>query len=371
MRGGLFLRFTALIVVILAVVPGCNGRDPESPAEAPEAPAAAVDPAEAEFSRRIHLACDQMRRYLPASARAELDKAALLRPDDPELLFQRARLELYPDADGRDVAAAEALLARVVSLDPENLPARRLLYELLYERGDQAAGRPHLAAIHQSHGQLGGLEMLSHNAYLTRGRDPYLRIPVEQPGARYLDEFRSLRDALLRLNRDGGHAPSEAVPVIERILKEFPNLPTVRLAYAKDLVFGGVRVNYSNRPGLAPMSSMFIFDMAQLHFEQVFDQVDPASRLALDVIYNLSYVALAMADFDESVAHLDVLLGVPGLPDGYRRYLLGRKGLTRYKQDRHAEAIDLLNLAVDGAPPEKSSTLSDQWVLHLAYEAAA
>jgi tetratricopeptide (TPR) repeat protein len=339
------------------LLPGCaDGEgDPSSAAPLSE---------EAEFSRRLHLGVEQLRRFLPDSARAELEFCAGIRPDDPELLFHEARLELLPGGAGP--AAAIDRLERVLAQKPDSMKARRMLYELeLRAGGSRAQG--YRAAILDAHGQLGEFEMLSRDAFMTGKKGPSLSFVQEQPGARYHEEYRTLRAALLRLRRDGAFAPSQAVPVIERMLRQFPDLATIRLSYAKMLVFGGIRVNYSERPDLPPMSSALILDMVQLHFEQVLDQLDPRSPMALEALNMLGHTALLMGDYEETLAYTDILLAAPHFPASYRHRQLGRRGLARFKQKRYAEAIDLMNRSLEESTTHRRSI---RWILRLVYEAA-
>jgi tetratricopeptide (TPR) repeat protein len=338
------------------LLPGCaDGEgDPSSAAPLSE---------EAEFSRRLRLGVGQLRRFLPDSARAELEFCASIRPDDPELLFHEARLELLPGGAGP--AAAIDRLERVLAQEPDSMKARRMLYEFEL-RGGGSRTQDLRAAILDAYGQLGQFEMLSHDAFMTGKKGPYLRFVQEQPGARYYEEYQTLRAAFLKLNRDGAYAPSEAVPVIERMLRQFPDLTTIRMSYAKMLILGEIRVNYSERPDLPPMSSALILDMAQLHYEQVLDQLNPLSPMALDALNMLCYTALLMGDYDETLAYTDILLAMPDLPAEYRPRLLGRSGLARFKQKRYAEAIDLMNRSLEGTSTHGRPT---RWILHLAYEA--
>jgi tetratricopeptide (TPR) repeat protein len=340
--------------------------------EAGGVPAVSTQFADAEFSRRLRLGTGQLRRLLPDSARAEFERCAAIRADDPELLFQLARLELMPGGAGP--AAATALLERAVEQKPDSVKTRRLLHEIELRKSEPPS-LDHRAAIERAYGQLGLFEMASHSAYLAgeREKGSFLRFVQERPGMAYVKEYTSLKTALLQLNRHGAYAPSEAVPVIERSLREFPDLAAIRMYYAKMLVLGEVRVNYSDRPDLPAMSSDLIFDMAQLHFEQVFDQIDPRSPMALETFRMLGYIALLMGDYDDAMTYLDILEMRSGaLRDKkpFRRFLNGRRGLIRYKQNRFDEAIDLLELAVDGMDPAAPEALSSRWVLHLAYEAA-
>jgi len=213
------------IVVSALVLAGCAGSGP-----APE---------ESEFSRRLRLGVEQLRRYLPESARAEFEACGQIRPDDPELLFHQARLALMPGA--RDPLAAIGLLERVVDARPDSVKAQRLLHELELQR-DGAADPARRDAVVAVYGQLGLFEMASFAAYLA-GETSFLRFVEEQPGLVNLEEYRVLHEAMLQLSRDGGYAPDEAVPVIERMLRQFPDLALVRLAYAQKLIMGEIRVS--------------------------------------------------------------------------------------------------------------------------------
>ena len=195
-----------------------------------------------------------------------------------------------------------------------------------------------------------------------------MRFVQEQPGARYYEEYRTLRAALLKLNRDGAYAPSEAVPVIERMLRQFPDLTTIRMSYAKMLILGEIRVNYSERPDLPPMSSALILDMAQLHYEQVLDQLNPLSPMALDALNMLGYTALLMGDYDETLAYADILLARPNFPAAYR---------LSPAEPARTRALQAETLRRGDRPDEPIArgghhrpTARHRWVLHLAYEAA-
>ena len=84
------LHPAAWIALVLAVplVPACSGGG-DGGSESGMQP---QSKAGMEFNRRLRLGTEQLRRNLPESARAEFEACARLRPDDPELLFQRARL---------------------------------------------------------------------------------------------------------------------------------------------------------------------------------------------------------------------------------------------------------------------------------------
>jgi tetratricopeptide (TPR) repeat protein len=340
-------------MLVSLVLVGCAGSEP-----APEA---------SEFSRRLRLGVEQLRRYLPDSARAEFDRCAEMRPEDPELMFHQARLALMPGAADPD--AAIGLLERVVVLRPDSVKAQRLLHELELRR-DGASDPARREAILAVYGQLGLFEMASHDAYVTAEASSFLSFVEEQPGLTHLETYRTLRAALLKLNRQGGYDPDAAVPVIERTMRRFPDLALVRLAYAQKLILGEIRISSIDRPDLPPMSSTLIIDMAQYHYEQAFDQVDPGSRLALGSLFMLSHLALLMGDYDEAVAYLDIRMAQPDVPPAFHRFLIGRRGLVRYKQRRFDEAIALLDEALEGTNPRSPAAQPFRWVQHLTYDDA-
>jgi tetratricopeptide (TPR) repeat protein len=355
-------RIAALLAICIVLVIGCA--DPVADLEPP--PAKLPQPADPEVSRRLRLGVEQLRRFLPESARAEFEFCARVAPDEPELLFQQARLELMPGGAGS--AAAAALLKRILEANPDGVKVRRLLYEIEL-RGNPAAAPAQREAIERAYGQVGLFEMATHEAYPAGGEGFHLRFVDEQARMSYLGDYRSLKAALMQLEKRGGFAPSEALPVIERSLLRFPDLAAVRLAYAKKLL-SGIRVNYTDRPDLPPMSSTLILDIAQSQFERLFDQLNPRSPMAQETLYRLGHVALLMGDYDESIAYLDIQLAMTETPEQARPFLLGQRGLVRYKQGRHAEAIELLDRAVDGLPPLSQEALSFQWILRLVHEAA-
>ena len=355
--------WTALVAAA-ALVPACNraGDGGAEPAREPQSQAGI------EFKRRLRLGIEQLRRHLPESARAEFDACARLRPDDPELLFQRARLTIATSAKPADIEAAVGLLQKVLALRPESVKAHRLLYELETRRRNEASALAHRDAVFEAYGQMGEMEIASFARYYEGGSGPSLRLVGVREGAKNAADLLRFREAAQGLYRKGQYAPSKAVPVIEEILAKYPDLAAVRLYYAKMLVLGQIRVDYSNRPGLRPMASALIFDMAQTELERVYDQVHPGSPMARDIIDMLSRVAMLMADYDESIALADLLLEDPRVEGDFRQSQIGRKGLARLKQERYAEAAGLLGESLAGAGRNSRRELTSLWLLHLAHE---
>ncbi len=352
------------LVLAVALVPACSGGG-DGDAESGMEPQSNAD---MEFKRRLRLGIEQLRRHLPESARAEFEACARLRPDDPELLFQQARLIFATSAKPADLEAAIGLLQKVLALRPDSVKAHRLLYELESRRRNEPAALAHRDAIFEAYGQMGEMEIASFARHYQVGSGPNLQLVGVREGAKNADDLLRFREAVQGLYRKGYYAPSKVVPVIEEILAQYPDLAAVRLYYAKMLVLGEIRVNYSNRPGLRPMASALIFDMAQTEFERVYDQIHPGSPMARDIIYMLSRVAMLMADYDESISLADLLLRDARVEGDFRQFQIGRKGLARLKQERYAEAIELLEESLAGASKNFRQELTNLWLLHLAHE---
>ena len=121
------------------------------------------------------------------------------------------------------------MLQRLLAEHPDCVKARRLLYELELRR-DRDAAPAQRKAIEEAYGHLGLFEMVAHEMYLggeQRARLPYVE---EQSGVPYRQSYRALRTALQKLERRGDYAPSEALPVIERMLRRYPDLAVIRLS---------------------------------------------------------------------------------------------------------------------------------------------
>lgn len=79
--------------------------------------------------------------------RRELDTTLTLAPNDPDVLAAKGAMLLHlPRLLGGDPDAAEQLLRRALTIEPDNSAARRYLAELLAERGDSDAAQALLAS---------------------------------------------------------------------------------------------------------------------------------------------------------------------------------------------------------------------------------
>jgi len=361
-----------LLLAFAAAAAGCGGgKDGDSEKPAPAKATLPFGSADAEFSRRLRLGIDQLRRHLPDSARAEFDACASIRPDDPELLFHQARLELAVAVDRAGMERAAERLRRSAELRPTSVKTHRLLYEVETLLGNREAAGAHAMEIVKLYGQVGLMELASHAAFLQGGLagPPNIRYPEPQPGVSNVVDFEAFRKGFTQLQRQGTYAPSEAIPALEKLFRDYPDLAAVRIYYAKLLVIGEVRVNWCDRDDLMPSSSKLILDMVQSHLERIFDQCHPGSPIAREAVLMLGHTALVMGDWDESVMWSEFLAHDTRLPEDFRRFVLGREGLARFKQGRCAEAVNLLERSLDGPAKDPADRLSNLWVLHLTHEA--
>jgi len=356
----------ALLLWIGGLAVSCGGGK-EEPAKPSPTPAASARDDDADFRRHLRLATEQIRRHLGESARAELERCASIRPDDPELRFHRARAILLED--GRPIEEASALLDRVIAASPDHVRARRLRFSLAILESDRARAEREQREIERILGALGTLEMASFRELLAGGRNLQFGRPA--PGAEHRDYHRAMIAGFRKLRRAGDYDPGVAVPGLVELFRRFPDLSAARYFFAKFLLSGEVRVaDNAGRDDLPPMSSKVILDLAQLELERVLDQIDPGSLLALDVIRELASVAMQMGDYDDAVFQAEIVLGWPGLPDALRHEALGVRGLARYKQDRHDEAIRDFRASLEGDARAFRGELAHRWLLHLAHEAA-
>jgi len=323
--------------------------------------------ADGELQRHLREGRSQLRQLLAGSARAELEHAAELAPDDPELAFQRARLALL----ARSPEEARRALARALRLEPERARGHRLAYELALEEGRAAEAARHRARAAELAGPLGALELATLDHLSGRGPDP-LRTPAAQDALgpqRARGELGRFLEALGALEREGGYAPTDAVPRLEAVFAAQPDLAALRLRYAETLVLRQVRVDYSDRDDLPPMSSRLIGDYAQLHAERALDQVHPRGPLGREALWFLAEVALRMGDYAEAVRGYDLLLGEGLEVRADRRELLTRRATACFKDGRAAEAATTLHAALEGESPFTEGQLARTWLLHLVDEA--
>jgi tetratricopeptide (TPR) repeat protein len=337
---------------------GCGGE------QAPDG----ISRREAEFNRHLRLGIDQMRRFLPESAEAEFAKCAQIEPENPELLFQQARLHHLAPGGTPEFGATALLLSKALEQKPESVKAHRLLYEMHSSRRSHAPARRHHDAILRAYGEIGRMEMDSFHR-LTLGQEPLDIYQIRVGGATGSD-YRELTGAMAQLQQTWDYAPSAAIPILEKLLGRYPELASLRFSYAKHLITANVRVNYADQPGLPLMSSKLILDYAQSHLERVFDQIHPLSPLATRTMLQLSRIAMLMADYDEAIALTDILLGEMNIDDSLRRELKGQKGIALYKQGRHENAIRHLEESLHGTLGRFDKELSHRWLLHLVHEEA-
>ncbi len=319
-----------------------------------------------DYKRYLRQGVEQMRRQLYSSAAAELAKCQQIKPDDPELLFQLARLHL---ARGDDPDVAVALLQKAIDRDRRMVKAHRVLYviySLVLNQSQRAA--THRAAVERLYGALGTLEMEATDFELGLRRQPpaYGEVSGSSPAG---DDRSRLARAVAKLEWAGEYDPGPAVLAMEQLMREYPHLTALRLVYAITLLHRDVRVQSVDRPDLPPVSSRLILDYVQSHLQRVWDQSVPGLPIASRTIDNLARTGIRMGDYDEAVMHLDNLLGETSDVSARRRFL-ALKGMSRYKQHRYDEAVRLLEKAVRGETPRARAYFPNLWSLHLAYEKA-
>lgn len=332
-------------------------------------------PADPEYKRRFRLGVEQLRRRLFESAEAEFDICAEIHPDRAELAFQRARLawakEGLAATDRAPVAAPTlALLDRAIELDPAYVPARRMRWELARAMGDNERVQVEQRALAAALGALTQTEMATYETILAGEMTIKIGNPPE--GAMYYEDERTLVDALRQLFRnEGRYNPNAGVPKIEAIFARHPSLVATRMFFASLIVQGQIRVDSRElAPELPPMSSMYMLDMAQSHYERALDQLNPRSAASIRGMLGLAQVAMEMGDYDEVLLTTELLLAEPRLPAPMREDLIERRALARHKQKRYADAIPLYERALEGQDLSSPASFDQRWLLHLAHEAA-
>lgn len=356
----MYRRYQQILTAI--AIAACAGCDRSSEPQRSSAPAVQ----QIEYKRHLRQGVELMRRMLFDTAAAELEKCIAIRPHDPELLFQVARLRL---AQGVDMHTALAPLEEAITLNDQMVKAHRLLYILHSGAGQEEKAAAHRAAVVRLYGALGALEMEATDYHWTTGREKPAYSKVREPAAPGDGQARFAK-AAQKLERQGYYDPGQAVPAMETLLREYPDLTALRLFYAQKILNNEVRIHTLQRPDLPPVSSRLIMDYAQIHFEKVVDQSPPRGTIAAKGIFGLATAALRMADYDEAVVHLDNLLSGRTITAPKRNLLLKLKGIARHKQLRYAEAASLLEEVVrpNGQGDVTFSAYADWWNLHLAYE---
>ncbi len=361
--------FFFALAILLVVVPGCR-REPVKEEPKPKATTPAPAAPEDEFKRHLRLGMEQLRLFLPDSAEAEFSKCAAMKPQDPDLLFQQARVRLMGRGGKPDSAGAIELLYKAIAANPDSVRAHRLLLELQAGAGNQDSAMAEKEEVERLYGLLGQMEIQILLGYLRTGMEQAVELPEPSPNSPGIADFKAFVDASGRLQRQGRYDPNQAVPAIEKILEKYPDLALVRLGYTKMLVYYQLRVNYTNGADLPLMSSKLILDMAQSHLERIFDQLDPNSPAALQALYSLSNVAQKMADYDRTITLSDIILERPKISEELRRQVLFQKGLALYRQKKNAEAIASLEQSLTGDKRPYETQLPRLWLLHLVYESA-
>jgi len=294
----------------LALAIGCStGSTPDSDrTKATSAAVVASEPASpGELHRRLRLAVDQLRRFLPESAAAELERVAAIDPDLPEMLLHSARLELLRGGDGAGERAMETL-TRAIGIAPDNVALHRMLALLMRQHGRPGAGA-HLAQLLRLYGNLAEVELELVES-LSSGRQPgglpaADTMPDDDPAAVLLRGLQLLKSWNV-------YQSTAAVNMIERVLRDHPDLAGCRVYYASLLLSRRIRVDTAVA-GMPPMSS----------------------RRAR--------------------------------PERRARLLLDR-AVARHRQGRHGETIAIIERTL---PAEIAPTdLPARWLLHLAYDAA-
>jgi tetratricopeptide (TPR) repeat protein len=318
------------------------------------------------FARHLRLATDALLRQLPGAAKAELDRCAEARPEDPEVFFQRARLAMLPGAE--DEAAARSLLAEVLERAPGHVSAHRALFLLDARRGDAAAAAGHRLAVEAALGLLGSLELARALESESTARTPVLAnfpaVPTAGPG---IEDYAALVDGFLALERTGSYDPERSVREAEAVLARLPELAALRHQYAYALDSQEVRIQNTGDHGLPVISSKVTLDLARKHFERAYERSLPSSGIATASLRALSEVALKLGEWEEAfqlkeLAQKDARITPPEL-----LVLRMRQGLARYKQGRFDDATAIYRDAIErsqGAP------LRIFWLADVAQEAA-
>lgn len=351
-----FATVAASLVVLLSVF-GCGRSD----GVRTEEPLADADLAEA---------CVLMRGARTDDAGRALDAAASLVGDHPEVLFQRARLQLQRADDDTDIQSklddAAGLLNQVLIEWPTSVKTHRLLFELEIRRGELETAEVHRKEVVREYGQLGKLEMETFESQL-RG-EPRLfltRSEMEMAGDAEIEFFLA---QVKRLPRGPDYAPTEAVPIINDILNRYPDLASLRFLFAKYLVYGQVRLAGNSQAGMTQLSSKFGLSLARRLLEESFDQLDPSSDVGLEIIQWLARVAVRSTDFESGLSLCNFALDSPlGLRPEEQTRLVGQKAVSLYKLGRYEGVVVFLTDWLEHRPVSVHD-LSNQWLLHLAHE---
>ncbi len=320
---------------------------------------------DAEFARRLRLAADALLQQVPAAARAELERCAEARPDDPEVLFQQARLAMLPGEAGE--VEARRLVGLVLSAEPDHVPARRALFLLESGAGDAAGAAEARRAVEAAYGVLGKLELDMALAYERRAAPPPLALPVVPEGAPGAADYALLFDGFLALQRTGAYDAVRAVRQLEDVLKRFPELAALRHQFAYALDSFEVRIPVESDPDQPPIRSQVTLDLARAHLERAYAGVLPSTGLATACLRALSEVTLKMGEWEESFRLKELALQDARIQPLERDVLRQRQVLARYKQGRYADALALFRSAFGET---EDLPWPRRWLLHVVQQAA-
>jgi hypothetical protein len=245
-----------------------------------------------------------MLRGLAESAQAELERCAGARPDDADVLFERARLASL--RDGGSGAAARARFEDVLAADPRSLAARRALVLLADDPG--AALARERDEIERIAGPLGLFDVELSVAYARASAPPRLAFPDAPSRGLGLADYGAMVAAFQALQRAGGYDPLAAVRGLERVLAVYPDLAAVRHQYAHALDAFEVRIptraareaGVGADPTVTPISSRLTLDLCARHYAAAFDRVPPGSGVAYACLRGLAEVALKMGEWEDA-----------------------------------------------------------------------
>ena len=356
---------TALLAIALLIGLAACGGDKDGGGNGTSGAGSSARTPGGDFSRHLRQGIEQIRKFLPDAARAELEKCARLRPEDPDLLFQQARLAFLDPRP--NIPAIVGLVEQVIALDPDHVAARRMRAEIAFRTRDAQRTELERKEIERILGAPGTMEMFTFAQMLQGGSG--VRFGQVRPDAEGFRDWTLFRESFRLLQRMGEYNPGEAVPRLERLLEKYDALAATRLHYATLLVLGQVRVPNSDiRPDLPPMSSALILDVAQSHLEKAFDLMNPRSPQALLAITGLMRVALQMGDWEDAKVYADAVLVQPELQQGARSEILGEKAVAEYKLGNYEAAAKLLDDGIRNAPAGFSRAPAMKWLLRLAHE---
>ncbi len=340
-----------LAALLAAVLPACGGGEEQ------------LD--DVQFARHLRLASDALLRQLPGAAQAELERCAAARPEDPEVLFHRARLAMLPGAE--DEAAARALLSEVLARAPEHVAAHRALFLLDTESGNAGTAAWHRLKVETALGPLGALELDQALGYERTASVPKLAFPQAAADVRGAEDYTALVDAFVALQRTGSYDAERAVRQGENVLARVPELAALRHQYAFALDSYEVRILNTGDHTLPPISSKVTLDLSRKHFERAYERSLPCSGLATACLRALSEVALKMGEWEEAFQLKDLALKDLRISKPERLLLRVRQGVARYKQGRYDDSVAIYRDALGDGQDDLATHL---WLAHIAQEAA-